>query len=79
MDAEQLEIALKRWDQAEEAHREAVRSFVAIWWSEAPSADWRTPPQLTPEGLTQLDDLRREADEARAAVVALYHGVTPDG
>jgi ferric-dicitrate binding protein FerR (iron transport regulator) len=72
MTMEQLEAALKRWDVAEEAHREAVRRFIAVWWSEAPATDWTRPDQLTPEGLAELDELRREADDARVAVVALY-------
>jgi len=64
--------ALKRWEDAEKAHTDAVRRFIADWWTASLDPDLLAPDRVTHDGLTELERLRAEADTARVALMKVH-------
>jgi len=64
--------ALKRWEDAEKAHTDAVQRFIADWWTASLDPDLLAPDRVTHDGLTELERLRAEADTARVALMKVH-------
>jgi hypothetical protein len=64
--------ALKRWEDAEKTHTDAVARFIADWWTASLDPDWLAPERLSHNSLTKLEQLRAEADAARVDLMKVH-------
>jgi hypothetical protein len=65
---QEIRSALRAWEAAEDAYREAMTLHIATWWGdEGPPAQARPLQPLTVDELERIADLRANVERTEAA------------